>query len=89
MYYVLNIFLKGGEGKTEASLFKIGPQINHNSVLTLNWRKGSIIFQIDFDGFLRFRGSMLGGKIDLGVSWRPLGASWRRLKASWRPLGAS
>ena len=32
---------------------------------------------------------MLGGKFDLGVSWRPLGASWRRLKASWRPLGAS
>ena len=47
------------------------------------------IFAIDFNGFLRFRGSMLGGKIDLGVSWRPLGASWRRLKASWRPLGAS
>ena len=21
----------------------------------------------------------MGGKIDLGVSWRPLGASWRRL----------
>ena len=32
---------------------------------------------------------MLGKKIDLGVSWRPLGASWRRLKASWRPPGAS
>ena len=49
----------------------------------------TIIFPIDVDGFLRFRGSMLGGKIDLGVSWRPLGASWRRLKASWRLLGAS
>ena len=35
----------------------------------------TIIFPIDFNGFLRFRGSMLGGKIDLGVSWRPLGSS--------------
>ena len=49
----------------------------------------TIIFPIDFNGFWKFRGSMLGGKIDLGVSWRPLGASWRRLKASWRLLGAS
>ena len=51
-------------------------------------RLRTIIFPIDFNGFLRFRGSMLEGKIDLGVSWRPLRASWRRLKASWRPLGA-
>ena len=42
-------------------------------------RLRTIIFPIDFDVFLKFRGSMLGGKIDLGVSWRPLGASWRRL----------
>ena len=47
-----------------------------------------MIFPILLEGFLRFRGSMLGGKIDLGVSWRPLGPSWRRLKASWKPLGA-
>ena len=48
-----------------------------------------IIFPLDFDCFLRFRGSMLEGKIDLGVSWRPLGASGRRRKASWRLLGPS
>ena len=52
-------------------------------------RLRTTIFAIDFIGFLRLRGSMLGGKIDLGVSWRPLGASWRRLKASWRLLGPS
>ena len=52
-------------------------------------RLRTTIFPKDFNGFLRFRGSILEGKIDLGVSWRPLGASWRRLNASWRPLGAS
>ena len=49
-------------------------------------RLRTIIFAIDFNGFSRFRGSMLGGKIDLGVSWRPLGASWRHLRASKRRL---
>ena len=49
----------------------------------------TIICPLDFNVFLKFRGSMLGGKIGLGVSWRALVASWRRLKASWRPLGAS
>ena len=32
-----------------------------------------MIFPIEFNGFLRFRESMLRGKIDLGGSWRPLG----------------
>ena len=36
-------------------------------------RLRNIIFPLDFIGFLRFSGSKLGGKIDLGVSWRPLG----------------
>ena len=52
-------------------------------------RLRTVICPLDVNGFLRFRGSMLGGKIGLRVSWRVLGASWRRLKASWRPLGAS
>ena len=52
-------------------------------------RLRTIIFPIDVNGFLKFRGSMLGGKIGFGVSWRALGASWRHLKASWRPLRAS
>ena len=51
-------------------------------------RLRTIIFPIDFNGFLRFRESMLGGKIDLGVSWRPLGASWRPLEASYGHLMA-
>ena len=62
---------------------------NHRSGAKLVQRLRTIIFPLDFNGFLKFRGSMLGGKIDLGVSWRLLGASWRLLKASWRPLGAS
>ena len=48
-----------------------------------------IIFPLNFHMFLKFRGSMLGGKFGLGVSSRALGASWRRLKASWKPLEAS
>ena len=46
-------------------------------------------FSIVCNCYFKFRGSMLEGRIGLGVSWRALGASWRRLKASWRPLGAS
>ena len=45
------------------------------------------MFPIHFEGFLKFRGSMLGGKIGLGVSWRALGASWRPLGASYGDLG--
>ena len=36
-------------------------------------------FPIDFNGFLRFKESMLRGKIDLGRSWRPLGGVFWRL----------
>ena len=86
------------EGSLEASWGRFNAEmepswhyrlINHGSCAKLVQRLRTTIFPIDFNGFLRFRGSMLGGKIDLGVSWRPLGASWRRLKASWRPLGPS
>ena len=84
------------EGSLEASWGKFNAKmepswhqslIDHRSYAKLVQRLRTIIFPIDFNGFLRFRGSILGGKIDLGVSWRPLGASWRRLKASWTPLG--
>ncbi len=43
-------------------------------------------FPLDFEVCLRFRGSMLRGKIDIGESWRPLGTSWSHLKASWSIL---
>ena len=46
-----------------------------------------IIFSIDFNVFLRFKESMLRGKIDLGGSLRPLGGvlgpSQGVLEASW------
>ena len=63
--------------------------------LMLNSCKGLEPFfvPIFFYGFLRFKESMLRGKIDFGGSWRPLGgvlgASWGHLRVSWRPLGAS
>ena len=46
-----------------------------------------IIFPIDFNGFLRFKESMLRGKIDLGGSWRPLGGVLGRLGPISRCLG--
>ena len=56
-------------------------------------RLRTIIFPLYFEDFLKFGGSMLKGKIDLGGSWRTLGgllgASWSHLKASWRLLEAS
>ena len=49
------------------------------------------ILPIDFNGFLRFRGSMLGGKSDLVMSWKHLrsffefpGGIYKRLG---KPLG--
>ena len=69
---------------------KLASKLNKLKILCLISAKAqNYYFSNTFNGFLRFRGSMLGGKIDLGVSWRPLGASWSRLKASWRLLGAS
>ena len=46
-------------------------------------RLRTTIFPIDFKGFLKFRGSMLGGKIDPGVYWGILEASEGILEASW------
>ena len=55
----------------------------------INAKAQNYYFPLDFNGFLKFRGPMLRGKIGLGVSWKALGAAWRHPKASWRPLGAS
>ena len=55
-------------------------------------RLRTIIFPIDFNDFLRFRGSMLGGKIGLEVlegSWGVLEASEGVLEASWGTLWRS
>ena len=49
-------------------------QINHESDAKLVQRLKSTIFSIDFEGFLKLRGLMLGGKIDCGVSWRRFGS---------------
>ena len=55
----------------------------------LNSCKGSesLFFQWILMVFLRFKESMLRGKIDLGGSWRPLGGVLGRLGAISRCLG--
>ena len=56
-------------------------------------RLRTTVFPIGINGISRFRGSMLGGKFDLGVSseasWGVLGASEGVLEASWGILGPS
>ena len=51
---------------------------NHGSYAKLVEGLRTIIFQIDFEGILKFRGSMRG-IIDLGGSWRRLGDVLGRL----------
>ena len=68
---------------------KIGKNCTVGSYVEMARRLRTTVFPLDVNGMFKFRGSMLGGKFDIGVSWRPLAASWRLLKASWRPLGAS
>ena len=75
--------------------------MNHGSFAKLVKRLRTIILPIDFEGFLRFRGSMLRRQIDLGGSWMPLGclldvswgvfdgvleASWGILEPFWKRL---
>ena len=82
---------------------KLASKLNKLKILCLISAKAqNYYFPIDFEGFLKFKGSFSRGKIDLGGSWRPLGgllgaswrlleaswkASWALLEASWRPLG--
>ena len=46
----------------------------------------TIAFHIYFEGFLRFRGSILGSKIDLGKSWKNPGGVLGLLEGIWGRL---